>query len=360
MARMVRILVGTRKGLILLDGDPARGAWTLRGPLCEAWPINHAIADAATGTIHAGGGNEWFGPAVWRSSDGGTSWTHSSAGLSYGEGQEPVKTVWCLAAAHGRLYAGVEPAGLFRSDDDGLSWQHVAGLQRHPSRPHWQPGGGGLALHAILPHPADDKRLWVAISAGGVFSTADGGETWEARNQGTRNDYLPEDQRYPEYGQCVHALAMAAVRPERLYQQNHCGMYRSDDGGRRWRSIESGLPSSYGFPAVVHPQDPDTLYLFPLNGDTAGRFAPAGQAAVWRSTDGGTSWTALRTGLPQDNAFLTVLRRAMATDAADPLGIYFGTTSGELYASADAGECWRCIARHLPAITSVDTVMMDG
>ena len=359
MSRKLRLLVGTKKGLFLLESADRR-EWSLKGPFCEAWPINHAVADPVTGTVYAAGGNEWFGPAVWKSVDGGASWTHSSEGLAYPEGQDPVKSTWSLAVADGALYAGVEPAGLFRSRDGGTTWAHVAGLDRHPSRPHWQPGGGGLILHSIVPHPTDPRRLWVAVSTGGVFHTSDGGETWEARNRGTRMDYAPEDQRYPEFGQCVHALAMAAGQPERLYQQNHFGMYLSTDGGLSWESIEAGLPSTFGFPAVAHPRDPETLYLFPLNGDSKGRFAPEGRAAVWRTRDGGASWQDLREGLPQENAYLTVLRQAMATDPLEPAGVYFGTTSGALFVSADEGERWTCIAAHLPAISSVETVALDG
>lgn len=356
MSGRARLLVTTRKGLFLLESDAVRRDWSLTGPYCEAWPLNHAVADPNSGAIYAGGGNAWFGPAVWKSTDGGASWSHSSDGLAYPAGEEPIKAVWSLAATNGSLYAGVEPAGLFRSDDGGLTWTQLPGLRDHPSRPDWQPGGGGLILHSILVHPADSRQLWVAISTGGVFHSADGGETWEPRNRGTRNDYAPEEFRYADFGQCVHALAMAPGAPERLYQQNHCGMYASDDGGREWRSIEAGLPSSFGFPAVAHPHDPDTLYLFPLNGDSSGRVAPEGKAAVWRTRDGGSRWHSLRAGLPQENAFLTVLRQAMATDAHHPAGVYFGTTSGELYASSDEGEHWACIASHLPAITAVEAV----
>lgn len=360
MAKKILILVGTKKGAFILESDEGRRSWALRGPFCEAWPMNHVVADPAAGAVYAGGGNEWFGPAVWKSGDLGATWTHSSEGLAYAAGEEPVKSVWSLAPAAGGLYAGVEPAGLFRSDDGGASWRQVAGLRDHPSRPDWQPGGGGLILHALVPHPDDDRQLWVGISAGGVFHTADGGVTWEARNRGTRCDYLPEDQRYPEHGQCVHCLVMAPGMPERLYQQNHCGMYRSDDGGRSWTSIEAGLPSSFGFPAAAHPRDPDTLYLLPLNGDSAGRYVPDGQAAVWRTRDGGGSWQALRDGLPQENAFFGVLRQAMATDRLEPAGVYFGTSTGALFASADEGESWTCVAQHLPPILSVETLAVEG
>ena len=237
MAKKVLVLLGTKKGAFILESDAGRQKWQLRGPFCETWPMNHVIADPVTGTIYGAGGNEWFGPAVWKSTDFGATWTHSSQGLTYAEGEQPIKAAWSLAPGDGCLYAGVEPAGLFRSDDGGQSWRHIAGLRNHPSQSQWQPGGGGLILHSIVLHPQDAKQVWVGISTAGVFHTADGGETWQPRNRGTRADYLPEDQRYPEFGQCVHCLVMAAGMPDRLYQQNHCGMYRSDDGGATWQSI---------------------------------------------------------------------------------------------------------------------------
>jgi photosystem II stability/assembly factor-like uncharacterized protein len=360
MASKVLILLGTKKGAFILESDALRRSWQLRGPFCETWPLNHVIADPATGTICGGGGNEWFGPAVWKSEDLGATWTHSSEGLAYPEGEEPIKSTWSLAPAGDHLYAGVEPAGLFRSDDAGQTWRHVAGLRDHPTRPEWQPGGAGLILHSLVPHLSDERQIWVGISSAGVFHTADGGATWEPRNRGTRSDFLPEGQRYPEFGQCVHCLVRAAGAPDRLYQQNHCGMYRSDDGGRSWQSIEAGLPSTFGFPAAVHPRDPATLYLVPLNGDIAGRYVPDARAAVWRTRDGGDSWQDLREGLPQQNVFFGVLRQAMATDRLEPAGVYFGTNSGGLYASADEGESWRCIAQHLPLITSVETLVVEA
>jgi photosystem II stability/assembly factor-like uncharacterized protein len=359
MAERVFVLVGTKKGAFIVESDAARRDWSLKGPFCAAWPINHVIAEPGTGRILAGGGNEWFGPAVWASDDLGATWSHSSAGMAYGEGEPPIRAVWSLAAANGHLYAGVEPAGLFRSADRGAAWTHLGGLRDHPSRPSWQPGAGGLILHSLVIDPADERRIWVGISAGGVFHSEDGGATWEPRNRGTRADFNPEDQRYPEHGQCVHCLVQAPGVADRLYQQNHCGMYRSDDGGRSWQSIEAGLPSSFGFPAAVHPRDPDTLYLVPLNGDSAGRYVPDGKVAVWRTRDGGRSWQDLRAGLPQRNAYLNVLRQALATDRLAPAGVYFGTGTGALYASADEGDTWSCIAEHLPAITSVETLVLD-
>jgi photosystem II stability/assembly factor-like uncharacterized protein len=254
----------------------------------------------------------------------------------------------------------VQPAGLFQSDDGGETWRHVAGLREHPTRPEWNPGGAGLILHSIVHDPDDAERLWVAISAAGVFHSADGGKSWEPRNRGTRNDYLPEEQRYPEFGQCVHSLVIAPGTSDRLYQQNHCGMYRSRDGGRGWESIEAGLPSSFGFPAAAHPRDPDTLYLLPLNGDSAGRYPPDAKAAVWRTRSGGDSWEALRNGLPQQNAFFGVLRQAMATDSLEPAGVYFGTNTGSLFASTDEGDSWTMVAQHLPMILSVETLVAEG
>ena len=360
MAQKVYVLVGTRRGAFILESDKARGGWTQRGPFCDAWPMNHVVADPVSGTIYAGGGNEWFGPAVWKSADQGATWTHSSEGLKYEAGETPIKTVWSLVAANGALYAGVEPAGLFRSEDGGLSWRHMAGLRNHPTREKWTPGGAGLILHSLVPHPADEKQFWVGISAAGVFHTRDGGENWTPRNRGTRADFLPEGQRYPEFGQCVHSVVMAPGKSHRLYQQNHCGMYRSDDGGQHWDSIEAGLPSSFGFPSAVHPRDPETLYFLPLNGAIEGRYVPDGKAAVWRTRDGGGSWHALRHGLPQRNVYFGVLRQAMATDRLDPAGVYFGTNTGTVYASADEGESWACIAQHLPTISSVETLVVDA
>jgi photosystem II stability/assembly factor-like uncharacterized protein len=360
MATKILVLLGTRKGTFILESDASRREWTQRGPYCDAWPMNHVIADPGSGAIYAGGGNEWFGPAVWKSTDHGTSWTHSSEGLAYAQGEEAVKAVWSIAPSNGTLYAGVQPAGLFRSEDGGQSWAHMAGLRDHPSRPGWQPGFGGLILHSLVPHPDDSRQFWVGISSVGVFHTEDGGASWQPRNRGTRADFNPPDQKYPELGQCVHCLVMAPGKPDRLYQQNHCGMYRSEDGGLHWDSIEAGLPSSFGFPAATHPRDRDTLYLVPLNGDSVGRYVPDGSAAVWRTRDGGQSWQDLRQGLPQGNTFFGVLRQAMATDRLEPAGVYFGTNTGTLYASADEGENWNCIAQHLPVISSVETLVVEA
>ncbi len=362
MTGRVLLLLGTRKGAYVLEADAAgRGApasWTVRGPLFEPWPINVFRHDPETGVLYAGGGNPWYGAAVWRSADLGETWSHSSAGLTYGEGGPAIRAVWQLTPAHGALFAGVEPAGLFRTDDGGETWRHVEGLTRHPTRPTWQPGAGGLICHTVLADPDDAARMWVAISAVGCFATADGGGTWEARNRGVRADFMPD--HYPETGQCVHKMVLAPGVRDRLYQQNHCGTYRSDDGGRTWICLDEGLPSTFGFPVVAHPRDPDTIYTIPLNGADRGRVMPEGKAAVWRTTDAGRSWTALRDGLPQSNAFVGVLRDAMATDPLEPFGIYFGTSTGQVYASANEGRTWARIADLLPPIHSVATAVITA
>ena len=360
MSTKVLVLLGTKKGAFLAESDAARQNWQIRGPFCENWPLNHMIGDAKTGTIYAAGGNAWFGPAVWKSTDLGQSWTHSSQGLAYPEGQAPIQSAWSLAMRHGRLYAGVEPAGLFASDDFGESFKHVEGLTNTPTRSQWMPGGAGLILHTIVVHPDDPQQMWIGVSAAGVFYTSDGGKTWVPRNKGTRSDFMPEGQRYPEFGQCVHHFEMAPGMPNRLYQQNDCGMYRSDDGGQSWVSIEAGLPSTFGFPATAHPRDPDRLFLLPLNGDMAGRYVPDAKMAVWATCDCGKTWAAKRHGLPQKDAYLSVLRQAMACDVLEPAGVYFGTSSGALYASNDEGEDWREIAPHLPQILSVETMVVEA
>ncbi len=353
-----QLLVGTKKGAFLLESDAARRDWDVQGPLCEGWPIHDLIVEPGTGAILAGGGSPWFGPAVWRSEDGGTSWTHSSAGMTYGDDQPAIKTVWSLATTpDGTLFAGVEPAGLFRSTDHGATWTHVEGLTNHPTRPTWEPGAGGLILHTIVPHPSDPARMWVGISAVGVFETRDGGTSWEPRNVGVRAGFMPDP--YPITGQCVHKFVMAADQPDTLYQQNHCGVYRSDDGGEHWTELtDNGLPSEFSFPMVAHPRDPDTVWVIPLNGADQGRFVPDGKPAVWRTHDRGASWIRADEGLPARNAYLTVLREAMARDTLDPVGITFGTETGQLWQSPDEGRSWRMITDGLPEIWAVEAVVL--
>ncbi len=351
------LLVGTSKGAFLFDGDASRKSWSLRGPLCEGWPIHDLSVDPASGAILAAGGSAWYGPAVFRSEDLGATWTHSSEGLTYGDDGPKIPTIWNVTAAHGSIWAGVEPAGLFRSDDDGATWSHVSGLRDHPSQPTWQPGAGGLICHTIVPHPTDAARMWVAISAVGTFATEDDGATWEARNRGVAAVGGPD--LYPETGQCVHKLVMAAGEPDRFYQQNHSGVYRSADAGRNWEDISEGLPSEFGFVMAAHPRDTNTGWVIPLSHPEEGRLAPDGAFAVWRTSDRGDSWERHGDGLPQENAFVGVLREALAVDRLDPVGVFFGTSTGQLYGSADEGRTWNVVAANLPPIWSVETLVVD-
>ena len=351
------LLVGTRKGAFILDGGADRATWSVSDPMCEGWPIHDLQWDPSTGSIYAGGGSPWFGAAVFRSDDLGASWTHSSEGLTYGDDGPKIPAVWNVTPAHGAIFAGVEPAGLFRSDDGGATWAHVSALRDHPSRPGWQPGAGGLICHTIVAHPTDPTRMWIAISAVGTFATEDGGASWEARNKGVAACFQPDP--YPETGQCVHKLVMAAGEPDSLYQQNHCGVYRTRDAGRSWDDISAGLSSEFGFVMGTHPRDAATAWVVPLSHPEEGRYAPDGALAVWRTRDRGESWERQGEGLPQDHAYVGVLREAFSVDRGDPAGVYFGTSTGQLYGSADEGGTWTQIADHLPAIWGVQAIEVD-
>lgn len=377
------LLIGTTKGAFILDGAADRGAWTVRGPFCEGWPINHVIADRTTGAIWAGGGDGFFGAGVWRSPDRGLTWT--VARLSTGEvdqwatsepelaamferSGDPVPfgdrfaQVWSLGRASRRLYAGTKPAALLASDDDGVTWTVVDALTDHPSAQEWNPGAAGLVLHTIITDPDDPEKVWIGISAAGVFASKDGGATWERRNDLAAEDTdsrVAEQMAGPHDGQvghCVHNIVRAPGHDDVLYQQNHAGVWRSTDGGQTWCDITAGLPSTFGFPIHVHPRDPQTVWTVPLNGDTAGRFPPDAAAAVWCSHDGGQTWSAQRAGLPQESCYFTVLRQCMAGDRLEPAGVYFGTNTGSVFATRDEGETWEEIARHLPTILSVEVL----
>lgn len=373
------LLIGTTKGAFILrdDGD----AWSVSGPFCEGWPINHFTHDPAGGDIWAGGGSDWEGAGVWHSADAGRTWSVTrltkgqrdtwaaqdpdfAALIGWTDAPRPFgedfTQIWSLQHAHGRLWAGAKPATLLTSEDGGATWAVIEGLANHPSSDSWSPGAAGLTLHTIVAHPTDPARMWIGISAAGVFATEDGGQTWERRNrlsnEVTCTEHLhPAAPRDGETGHCVHNMMRAPGTADVLYQQNHHGVWRSPDGGRSWDDITDGLPSTFGFPIRVHPRDPDMIWTIPLNGDSQGRFPPDAATAVWKSVDGGRTWSDKRAGLPQ-TAYFTVLRQAMAGDDADPACLFFGTNSGSVFASFDEGETWSEIARHLPTILSVEAI----
>ena len=352
------LLVGTRKGCFVLESDEGRRDWTTRGPYCEGWPIYHAVHDPASGAFYAAAASEWHGAGVWRSDALGESWTLSSEGLAYADGGQKLSKISGLAAAHGRLLAGAESAGVFESRDGGVTWTLLSMLDGQPGRTGWndpanQPPGH-LGVPGILPHPDDPSRLFVVVQGIGIFETADGGASWTPRNSGLRADWPREE---PEVGFCVHKLVMSPVDHDRLYQQNHCGMHRSDDGGRSWVEITEGLPSDFGFAAAAHPHDRESFYVIPLD-PGHGRCMPEGHAAVWRTSDAGASWRRLDRGLPQRDAHLGVLREGLAIDTYDVPGLYFGTSTGQVFASADEGESWSEIASYLPAISSGEVALV--
>ncbi len=363
MASRTLVLLGTRKGAFILELDAERERVTVGGPFCETMPIAHLAWDPLRGALLAGAGSPWYGPIVWRSPDLGQTWTQSSEGLRFEDSgadvseTSGVERIWNLTPAGETVYAGVEPAGLFRSDDGGVTWAHVSGLREHPSRPTWQASNGGLMLHSIVPHPTDADRMWVAISSVGVFHTADAGATWEPRNHGVRALFAAEE--HVETSHCIHKLVQHPDRPDTLFQQSHTGVYRSDDGGTTWVDGNEGLPSTFGFPIAVHPREPETIWTVPLNGDDQGRFMPGGRAAVWQSQDGGESWAQQSEGLPPHDAYLGVLREGMAVDQHDPAGVYIGTSTGQLFGSRDEGRSWRLLADFLPGIASVEIAQLE-
>lgn len=358
----VLLAIGTNKGLFLAHSDDRR-QWELTGPHFVAgaeFPLTEVYALAidtrpATPRLLAGFISSHFGPSVMTSDDLGKSWQEPErAPISFpADTGEKLARVWQLMPSPTEpevVYAGVEPSALFRSTDGGLTYELVRGLWDHPHRPRWEPGGGGKAIHTVLPHPHDPQRLLVAMSTGGVYRSDDGGANWSASNAGIGAPFLPDEQ--PEYGHCIHKVARHPGRPEQCFAQVHPGVYRSDDDGRTWMSIAGGLPSDFGFPMVVHPHRPGVVFSFPLTADSH-RFPPDARCRVYRSEDAGDSWDALSDGLPDEPFYGAVLRDAMCCDDADPAGVYFGTRSGEVYASPNEGDHWQQVAAHLPDVLCV-------
>jgi photosystem II stability/assembly factor-like uncharacterized protein len=354
------LLVGTRKGAFVLESNEDRKDWEIRGPYCEGWPVYHAIHDPGTGAIYAAAASEWHGSVVWRSPDEGETWTHSSEGIAYdADSGRKVSKVSTLAVRNGRVLVGVEMPGIFESTDQGATWSLKSTLAGEPGSEGWddpanQPPGH-LGISALMFDTEDDARFWAIVQGVGLFETADDAGTWTPRNRGLRADWPREHE---EVGFCVHKLVRSPVDGDRMYQQNHVGMHRSDDAGHSWVEITEGLPTEFGFAAATHPHDRDTFYVVPLDPDH-GRMVPGGHAAVWRTRDAGESWQQLDRGLPARDAHVGVLREAMAIDAYDVPGLYFGTSTGQLFASTDEGDSWIELAGYLPGISSVEVAIVD-
>ncbi len=387
----VRILVGTRKGAFVLTSDGKRENWEVSGPHFGGWEIYHVKGSAADpNRLYASQTSGWFGQVIQRSDDGGQTWhqpgtppgepTTAPDGSPKGESNKFVydtsaetgkpltthqwydgtqhpwefKRVWHLEPSlkdPDTVYAGVEDAALFRSTDGGQTWQELAGLRGHVSGPQWQPGAGGMCLHTVLFDPRDNGRMFIAISAAGASRTDDEGKTWRPINRGLRSEYIPDPTA--EVGHCVHRIALHRLRPGVLFMQKHWDVMRSDDAGESWREVSGNLPSDFGFVIDVHAHEPETIYVVPIKSDSE-HFPPDGKLRVYRSRTGGNEWEALTRGLPQRDCYVNVLRDAMAVDALDPCGVYFGTTGGQVYASADGGDNWAPIVRDLPAVLSVE------
>ncbi len=361
----VRVLVGTRKGAFILT-SPDRLVWEVSRPHFPGWEVYHVAGSPVDpDRLYASQSTGWFGQLIQRSDDGGLTWEPVGNDFSYagvpGTHQWYDGTphpwefarVWHLEPSlteRDTVYAGVEDAALFRSTDAGATWLEVRGLREHGSGSHWQPGAGGMCLHTIILDPRDAKRMFVAISAAGVFRTDDAGQSWQPVNKGLLSDGIPSPAA--EVGHCVHNLAMHPSRPDTLFMQKHWDVMRSDDAGGNWTEVSGDLPTDFGFPISVHSHEPETVYVVPITSDSE-HFPPEGKLRVYRSRTGGNSWEALTNGLPQENCYVNVLRDAMDVDTMAECGVYFGTTGGQVYASADSGDSWAPIVRDLPAVLSV-------
>ncbi|MEP7290326.1 MAG: exo-alpha-sialidase [Chloroflexota bacterium] len=376
-AEKVRVLVGTRKGGFIFSSDKERKAWSVSDIMFKGWNMMHLVMDSRDGRLHAALDHFVFGATTHYSDDLGQTWKQCPAppkfsrpslsgrpggtpeeaysGRPIPETPEQVLKVWNIELGRADepnvLYAGAQPASLFKSTDRGESWVLNEGLYDHPQRGKWNPGAGGLCLHSIVLDPRDPKRMYVAISAAGVYRSDDGGQTWQPRNKNVLADF--EAKTFPEFGQCVHKLALHPSNPDILFQQNHCGVYRSDNRGDDWIDIgEDKLPSRFGFPIVIHPHDPQTIYVMLEESDQF-RMSVNSQAAVWRSRNGGESWQRITAGLPA-NAHVVVLREAMVADNLEPAGLYAGTDTGQLFYSRDDGDNWEILADFLPPIQSLE------
>jgi hypothetical protein len=358
----VLLMVGTTKGAFLYTSSGDRRDWHADGPHFPGEEV-YAIAldQRRAPVLWAAPGNAFYGTTLRRSDDLGASW---SAGeerpVKFPEASGlALKRIWQIMPGRADepdvLYLGVEPTCLFESGDGGDTWAPVEGFLRHEHRERWTPGNGGLCMHTIIPHPEDRARMLVAFSTGGAYGTEDGGRTWAPRNKGVRAEFLPD--KHPEFGQCVHKVVHHPSRPERLFLQNHWGLYRSDDWAQSWTDIANGVPSDFGFAMAMHPHDPDTVYIVPLESDMF-RCTPEAKLRVFRTRDAGASWQPLARGLPQEGAYETVLRDALATDATEPAGVYFGTRSGKVYVSADEGESWALVAEGLPPVLAVKAAVL--
>jgi photosystem II stability/assembly factor-like uncharacterized protein len=364
----VRVLVGTRKGAFILTADGKREQWDVSGPHFAGWEMYHLKGSPVDpNRLYASQTSGWFGQVIQRSDDGGKTW--APVGNKFAYDGVPGTHLWYDGTPHpwefarvwhvepslsdpDTVYAGVEDAAIFRSTDGGQNWHELSGLRGHGSGAYWQPGAGGMAVHTIIQDPTRLDRLYVAISAAGAFRSDDGGQTWQPINRGLRSPYeLPDPNA--EVGHCVHRIAMHPARPDTLFMQKHWDVMRSDDAGQSWFEVSGDLPTDFGFPIDVHAHEPNTIYVVPIKSDSE-HYPPDGQLRVYRSRTGGCEWEPLTNGLPQRDCYVNVLRDAMAVDALDSCGVYFGTTGGQVYASADGGDRWTPIVRDLPAVLSVE------
>jgi len=363
----VRVLVGTRKGAFILSADGKRDKWDVQGPLFGGWEVFHMKGSPADpNRIYASQSTSWFGQLIQRSDDGGKSWNPVGNQFLYdgvtGTHQWYDGTphpwefarVWHLEPSHtdpDTVLAGVEDAALFRSTNGGLDWSELSGLRTHSSGSEWQPGAGGMCLHTVIVNPLDPRRIHVAISAAGVFGTDDDGLTWRPLNKGLNSGEIPVPDAFE--GHCVHHVAMHPAKPDVLFMQKHWDVMRSDNAGESWFEVSGNLPSDFGFVIDVHAHEPETVYVVPITSDSE-HFPPEGKLRVYRSRSGGNEWEPLTQGLPQRDCYVDVLRDAMAIDALDDCGVYFGTTGGQVYVSPDGGDHWDAIVRDLPAVLSVE------